>query len=59
MGRKLVDLTGQIFGKLTVIERANDFGHGSQWKVRCECGNVRIVRSSDLQKGDTGTRCSL
>lgn len=40
MGKK-IDLTGQKFGKLTVLkeaEKRND--HGSVcWICRCDCGN--------------------
>ena len=48
------DLTGQVFGKLTVIER--DFSKQTQsriafWKCQCECGNFRIVDSSSLRNG--------
>lgn len=37
---KALDLAGQKFGKLTVLERLgkNDFGHYI-WRCRCDCGN--------------------
>lgn len=39
----LRDITGEKFGKLTVIERAGSSEHGySLWKCECECGN-RII----------------
>ena len=44
-----VDLTGQKFGKLTVIEYVSD----SKWKCRCECGNEAIVHSCSLRRGHT------
>lgn len=56
--RKLQYLTGQKFGKLTVI----NFNHKiktnyGQWKYywlcECECGNTIIVCSSNLKTGHT------
>ena len=54
---KLKDLTGQRFGKLTVIERAEDHiecngKHRVQWKCLCDCGNTVSVRSSSLTSGN-------
>lgn len=53
------DLSGQIFGKLTVLER--DFEaeklhpsrSGSYWKCQCECGNIKTVVRNSLLKGTT------
>lgn len=47
------DLTGQTFGKLTVIEKAESSGSGTRWLCRCECGNERIVFASNLKCGHT------
>lgn len=45
----LKDLTGQKFGKLTVIERAeNDRQGNAQWFCKCECGNMKVVRGYQL-----------
>lgn len=51
---KLHDLTGQTFGKLIVIERAeNDRRGNAQWLCRCECGNTKIVLGYQLTSGKT------
>ena len=51
---KLKDLTGQKFGKLTVIERAENDNRGNvQWLCQCECGNIVKVRSTNLITGNT------
>ena len=51
---KLTDLTGQRFGKLTVISRACNQVHGNQerrmWNVLCECGSTKIVAAQSLRK---------
>lgn len=54
MGKK-IDLTGQRFGKLTVLkeaEKRND--HGSVcWICRCDCGNQVTVSSDNLRRNHT------
>ena len=49
------DLTGQVFGRLTVLERnPENHRHGNaRWVVRCSCGVVKTVRSCHLIKGHT------
>ena len=52
---KFIDLTGQRFGRLTVIERAeNDkYGH-AQWMCQCECGKIaEHVGTHALKSGRT------
>lgn len=54
---KLVDRTGQVFGKLTVIEQAGrDKLKKVLWRCRCECGNETVVVSGSLVTGNT-TSC--
>ncbi|MBE6943806.1 MAG: hypothetical protein E7453_06045 [Ruminococcaceae bacterium] len=51
MGR-LIDLTGQRFGRLTVIQRSkNDASNKPQWHCLCDCGKTAIVRGADLKMG--------
>ena len=48
------NLIGQKFGKLTVIERAENNKQGkAMWKCLCDCGKVKSkpVSSYDLKKG--------
>lgn len=47
----LLNLTGQTFGRWTVIERAPNKGRHVRWLCRCECGNTGIVNSSNLVSG--------
>ena len=48
-----MDLSGQIFGKLTAVSRVGSGGSGSggMWICRCKCGNTRILSASELQHG--------
>ena len=49
---KLKDLTGQKFGKLTVIERAENDNRGNvQWLCQCECGNLVAIRGDSVRNG--------
>lgn len=58
------DLTGQRFGKLTVIERCEDYispkrkKHLVQWLCRCDCGNKIKVLSIYLKRGNIKS-CNL
>lgn len=54
---RFIDLTGQRFGKLTVIERAEDHISKSgktvtvAWRCKCDCGNEITVKSLNLRNG--------
>jgi hypothetical protein len=55
------EMTGRVFGWLTVIEEANTHRSpcGSrriQWLCQCVCGNIRIVRGDHLRTRNT-TSC--
>lgn len=53
MGR-LIDLTGQRFGRLTVLERAGKDKFGSiGWLCRCDCGEETVVFGKNLRSGHT------
>ena len=58
---KLIDLTGQVFGRLTVIDRAQDHitSGGRKLAMRhcvCKCGNHVNVSGMNLRKG-TAASC--
>lgn len=53
MGQPFIDLTGQRFGKLTVIEFAgkDDSKYRyRQWKCVCDCGKTKVVTYRDLKR---------
>lgn len=53
---RLVDLTGQQYGNLTVIKRAeNGANRKAQWVCRCVCGKVVTVRGEHLRSGATSS----
>ncbi len=51
---KFIDLTGQRFGKITVIKRvANDKDNHAYFLCRCDCGNEKIILGRSLRNGST------
>lgn len=53
---KFQDLTGQRFGRLTVINRTQNKGNKVVWKCKCDCGNETETTSYHLKSGQT-TSC--
>lgn len=52
--KKLIDITGQRFGRLTVIRQDGNSKNGSaQWLCICDCGNVKTIRGCNLRFGQT------
>jgi hypothetical protein len=48
---RLIDLTGQRFGRLTVAEIARR--NPVHWRCRCDCGNETVVSAGELRSGGT------
>jgi hypothetical protein len=49
----VIDLTGQRFGRLTVIARAenSETRRGARWLCGCECGKTKIIPGNELRRG--------
>ena len=54
---KIIDLTGQRFGKLIAIRKYEKENKTSDrsclWFCKCDCGNETIVKGSSLRNGYT------
>ena len=50
---KIVDLTGERYGKLVVLELDHVEKSKRYWKCQCECGNTTVVREGNLRHGIT------
>lgn len=55
---KLIDLTGQRFGRLIVVCRGEDLtpksgGRKVRWYCKCDCGNDALVTTQNLLRGVT------
>lgn len=53
MPKPRIDLTGQRFGRLTVVSFYGRIKSQTKWICRCECGNETLVSSESLRKGDS------
>jgi len=51
--KKKIDLTGQKFGRLTVISEAEKRGYERMWLCRCECGVEKEIMQDNLRGGHT------
>ena len=52
MGRKVLNIAGQRFGKVTVIERRGKNKQGNAlWLCQCDCGETFLTRSDTLRRG--------
>lgn len=50
---KLKDLSGMKFGRLTVIDRAENKSGNTRWNCICKCGNKTKSHASSLISGKT------
>lgn len=51
---KVIDLTGQRFGRLVVVSRAENTKRGqARWVCQCDCGNITEVKGGALRSGAT------
>lgn len=55
--RQTVDLTGQEFGKFTVLEQVKGNGLCAVWKCRCKCGNVKDIGAVQLKHCSNKLSC--
>ena len=51
---KILDLTGQRFGKLVVLKRVDNKKHRhTNWLCKCDCGNETVVARGHLTSNHT------
>lgn len=50
---KFIDLTGQKFGRLTVIERDTSRTGRAYWICKCSCGTVKSICGKELRNSKT------
>lgn len=53
----LIDMTGQRFGRLTVLYRDDTkpkgHGHRAYWVCKCDCGTIKSIEGNHLRSGAT------
>ena len=52
---RVIDLTGQRFGKLTAIEKSGTKNGSVLWKCKCDCGNYTEVITALLRNGSVSS----
>ena len=50
------DLTGQVFGRLTVVKRHGSHNGKALWLCNCKCGGTALVMSTSLTRKPVGNR---
>lgn len=57
MPRKLIDLTGQRFERLVVLQHGGILPSGQKtesfWRCLCDCGNEVLVSNNNIKRGQT------
>jgi len=53
MGRKAIDLTGHVYGRLKVVKFIKKVGSTALWECECTCGKVTQVFRGNLRSGST------
>lgn len=51
--RQKIDLTGQRYGRLTVLGPAENIGERTAWRCLCDCGRHTTVKTNQLRSGHT------
>lgn len=55
---KYIDLSGEKFGKLTVLRRTKMKDRNAYWLCRCECGLEKEISMTALRNGQKSCGCS-
>jgi hypothetical protein len=50
---RVKDLTGQVFGRWTVLHKDARSRRKTYWLCRCECGNETVVQGGNLKDGQS------
>lgn len=48
---QFIDITGNRYGRLTVVKRTENRGNKPYWLCKCDCGNEKVVRADSLKNG--------
>ena len=50
--RPAIDMVGEVYGELTVVERGSSSNSGALWLCRCSCGGGAEVIRGNLLSGN-------
>lgn len=49
MSMKIIDISGNRYGRLVVIGRGPNIGNEASWSVSCDCGKQKVIRGTSLR----------
>lgn len=52
---KKIDMSGLVFGRLTVISQVENKGKDVSWLCQCQCGSTIAIRGHALRTGNTSS----
>lgn len=52
---KFIDLSGERFGKLLILSRAESIKKHTAWNCLCDCGKQKVIRGSNLRTGKSSS----
>lgn len=54
MHKRIIDITGNKYGKLSVMKISSERNNSGDilWECKCECGNIKLATSGNLRNGD-------
>jgi hypothetical protein len=50
---RMVDISGQRFGRLVAVKRHGSIGRKPTWEFACDCGALHVTRSESVRRGGT------
>lgn len=53
MAKRRVDITGERYGRLTVIKEVESNKYHRRWLCQCDCGNETVAYMNSLRNGNT------
>lgn len=48
---RVIDITGNVYSRLTVLEYLGGRKGRAMWKCKCQCGNIVVVPGKNLRNG--------
>jgi len=51
MNNRVLDITGQKFGRLVAVKHLGKRGKDALWEFLCDCGNKKIGKAKDAKEG--------
>ena len=50
---RVIDITGQRFGRLLVLALDSSSKQGAKWLCKCDCGTEKVIAGAAMKNGAT------